>query len=539
MTDIDDLIQNIKDELSHIDTVSLLIRVNKALRGLDEDGNYIFNKPDFEKREIFKQPLKQYMYMIGLLISTDYIENNNKINENQFNRLKEKITIVTDWYIENYRQYLNGMDKINIDQSKQTIATFDEFMSFHYEISMRYPEQTFVYLSKIFIDKDEVLINKYGLSIKDFLNFYLYFDIQISKGMYVNNEVWNKIISITDNLRNLNTYEDLINIILKKFGETRKFLPSNESFFSINDIKNRFGEDTAQKLLNLFVVKRKKDSFKYFTTSSDFSRKPLVQIDNDKIYVVSTQWFIDALYQKLLSDLKNNDIIRKQKKKVSENLVIDTFKKILGNKAEFFPNVIEPDGQNEYDLFIKYGNFLLNVEVKSGLPREPMYNPGKSISKQYKKFKGTILKANEQNKKAKLFVKNSALYGHKPYFIPIIITFEKFGSHNSYFRLERVGLLFPWVCYFADLDNLRVMFKYLNLTGNDLIIYILFRAAYQDRMHVDDELILFEQFFDGRINQYNFNEYVNISGQTKTLIDYIYYNMSGLPYEYNSKLIKK
>ena len=103
------------------------------------------------------------------------------------------------------------------------------------------------------------------------------------------------------------------------------------------------------------------------------------------IFVAVPTFLLNAIYYKI------NDLLEQQtgkaaskfsKKKADrvEEMFLEQFKMIFGNKATYHQTVCEEKGTKEHDLLIEYKEFILIAEVKASKIREPFFNPEKDIS---------------------------------------------------------------------------------------------------------------------------------------------------------------
>ena len=92
---------------------------------------------------------------------------------------------------------------------------------------------------------------------------------------------------------------------------------------------------------------------------------------------------------------------------------------------------------------------------------------------------------------------------------------------------------YPWVCNLHDLENIIEILNYLGKTPNDFIEYIIWRNQNHEKIIASDELDVIERYFiDEQIKVTKEWEYLFFPPNGPSLIDKIYYNKQGIPYDY-------
>ncbi len=90
---------------------------------------------------------------------------------------------------------------------------------------------------------------------------------------------------------------------------------------------------------------------------------------------------------------------------------------------------------------------------------------------------------------------------------------------------------YPWVCNWHDLENIVEILRYLDKKPDDLIDYIIWRIENHPNILSSDELDVIEGYFvDVQVKEENSPIFFPPNGPS--LIDKIYFEKHGIPYEY-------
>lgn len=93
---------------------------------------------------------------------------------------------------------------------------------------------------------------------------------------------------------------------------------------------------------------------------------------------------------------------------------------------------------------------------------------------------------------------------------------------------------YPWVCNWHDFDNILEILKYLNKSPDDFLDYIAWRIENHTKVISSDELDVIEGYFlDPQVKKEKDLIYFSPTGPS--LVDKIYFNKHGVPYEYSTK----
>jgi hypothetical protein len=560
---MEDKIKVLKSKLEEFGTRDLLGYIATHFISYGSNPEEIAYTSDIFNKTKLMSPQKQYHYLAGLLLSTDYCptENENKSNMNddlsKFEELEKDIQNITFDYI---RGFISFEDYKADDETKmKKFVSMDAFSSYFDMDVLRYEEQTISLIKSLYSRFDSEIVRLTSLCIDDYLSFYNFINDKFTESYdrikNLRNDM-DKVIQrfLLEELEKAEdeTYQDT-DIFISEFTEAIELLSAVKK----EDIVDKFGGEKAKLLLGKFSLARKKRPFKYYNETNPFTQKPLTCINEQIFFVVHPKFLLSAIYEyvsSILEDSNNSfsDQYRKHKAAKVEELVLNHLKRILGDNAKYHTSVCEEYGTKEHDLLIEYGRYIIIGEVKSSKVREPFFNPDKA----YTRIKDHFLSASgiggayvqainlkkyiESNNSIVLFENMTAAFElskiRQKIIIPCVFTLNQFGGiaiNTSMILKPEYNQPYPWVCNLHDLENIGEIIDYLKKRPEDFIDYIQWRIKYHDKLMSSDELDILESFL--------FDKDIRIVKQDKLLflptgpdlIDKIYFEKHGIPFSYS------
>ena len=548
-------IRKLKEELSHYGTIDLLGEIGRKLYIFGNDGSDVSFNANIRNRTSLHSPYKQYQYLAALLISTNCDNNNLKrVDDNSFEELERDIDRITFKYIEEISEPIlkNAGSNNGFEESQASYTVLEEFDSYFNTGNLSYPEQLEQKIKTIFGGFNDHFISKFNLTIDDMLSFYNYvYTLTIASF----NNFSESMAKIEEAFQKCNGNEqmDLANIGSKISSDTKIMNWINKvGIVNRSDLLNYFSEEKVNSLLKLFSCKRIASDYLYYTQINPFSSYPLVEVSDGHFFVTYPPFLMEAIYSFANNEVSSNSKLAKKKGEFVEEYVFKLFKKIFSNSALFYKNVCEDYKTNEHDLLIFYEKYILIIEIKGSKVRAPLFNPKKSFIRIKDHFFGEsgigygynqaikLKKKLESSKIVELYVGGDektkfTAYGKK--ILPIVISLENFGKNQinmSNLIKPEPGQTYCWSCCVDDLDNLIEINEYLGKQVDDFVRYIKFRIKHHSQIFAGDELEILEEFYRGNLrikDDYNFF----IEPKGNSLIDKIYFEKNGIPYDYNYK----
>ena len=248
---------------------------------------------------------------------------------------------------------------------------------------------------------------------------------------------------------------------------------------------------------------------------------------------------------------KTNDNFIKSRGDAVEEKTIHLFSQLFPG-AIFYKKVCEKPGNFEHDIVIDYKEYYFIVEVKASKLRMPLYNPEKSAIRVKDHFfsevgigyayKQCIELKKRFDKKVNLalFIDKNKSFVFKPKnkIVPIIVTLENFGAiqiNYSDLLIPESGQPYAWSINIPDLENIIEINKYLSKGPSSFIDYISFRLKHFKEIKASDELEILELFYKNKIKGLKKDTTYFIEPSGKSLIDKIYFEKNGVPYDYSIK----
>lgn len=554
MESIKEKIDDLKIKLSKIPTEKFLTDIHSQLVSFGTINLINFNNKLSGKYGSFSSISTQYKYIIGLLLSTEYNESNNCLRSNYLETIYAYTNEIIYFYIKNYLYEIEK--EKNKDEKIRLLAPFFDFSSYYFaDLSYR-PEQLIELIRKLTANMDELIFKTFKLKLNDFVDFYNYAHRYLETCYEIVKKTSHRFLKTTNDktwqYRNDFKFEYSSDPTIALLEETAfKY----HHCLSVKNIIKTFGKDKGSGLIDLFTIKRGENNLTYLTDTNNFIFKPLVQLDDDRIFVTLLEWLPNAMFYLFQENFKDERKYINNKSKTLEDTTIKLFKEILGKKAQFIRNIYEKPGQNEHDLIIIYKNYLIIAESKSSKKRKPLYNPKKATKRSEDYFHSSrgigfaynqilsFIRLISNKESVTMFDKNNKevvltdLKEKK--IIPVIVTLENFGSLaiNPYFHLESEEQPLPWVCCLADLDVISYAFKRFKLSGDDFIKYLMFRTRGQSAIYAFDEIEILTRFFEGEFKNYDWTTRHIIYQRYFSLSDYLYYTKQGLPYPFKAPIL--
>ncbi|WP_235946372.1 YecA family protein [Saccharibacillus alkalitolerans] len=555
-------IEALKDKLQLIDTRSLLGMISVKFATFGDDSGSISESADIFNKTNLMSPQKQYVYLAGLLMSTNYTGIERLDDENTYAEIEENVQEITLEYVNNFiKPHIPFQDR-EMEEINRSKVALEAFTSYFDTGILRYAEQTEDLIQQLYRPFNKELEELTGLTIDDYMSFFQLVEDTVKSDFEQTDKAWNDITSFLDDLSSSSeSVEDRFQRLLSVGnGPLSKNLVN--ALEGINILKyekvvQTFGEQKADKLLEYFSLRREDRGFLYYNSPNPFAERPLCWIEEQQsLFVVHPQFILTAIFDFITETLEkpSNAFAEKYKRikgETVERLFLGKLKDIFGEKATYYTSVCEERGTKEHDILIEYENYILVAEVKASKVREPFFDAERSFRRIKDHFKSAsgiggayaqainlknIIEAEDTvtlyNEKFIPFTINDT---SKKIIIPIVLTLNQFGSlaiNTSLLLDKEINEPFPWVCNLHDLENIVRIHKYLNKNINDFISYITWRIQKHEVINSSDELDIVEQF-------YLSPEIENVEGHDllfwptgPSLIDKIYFESKGIPYSY-------
>lgn len=548
---LEEKINSLKEILSEIDTENLIGLVATEFGITVDTSESIFKKTQLSS------PFKQYLYLIGLLLSTKDKGISTK-EKPPMEKIKTILNEITDAYAELFLPVEGQeVDERWLESRKISMPVFLNYFNTN---SLTYEEQVIDRIRDWFTPFDKYIQEQMGISIDELLRIFTF---------------------IRDNLQNR---FDKLSILQRKADEER------EQFFDymrrknisleqatkernvphtiklveelqlvhhikVEDLKDEFGEEVTIAFVGLFSMVRQERNFFYYTESNPFEVSPIWKKSEELLFVPLYKQIIHAIQIQLTSLLENSEHkarFYKNRDNKSEDKTLEILKKLFKDSATYYTSVFENDtSQNEHDLLIEYGETVFVVEVKASKVKAPFRDPDKAYTRIKRDFKsdGGIQKGYDQGLNLKnLILENevTTLYNSKgnelvrlekdkikQIFI-IVVTAEDMGilSTNLSYLLEKPEEEpYAWACNLYDLETALDGIIYKQGTISTLIQYLHEREEYHEYLIASDELEILGYFLEnGSLESLNANKnkMVGFSPDLSTVFDDIYFEKRGI-----------
>lgn len=508
-------------------------------------------------------PQKQYFYLAGLLMSTQY-KGNGKENNELLLSLEKDIQEITQDYIKGFIGDKELFKEEKKEKFKQNLVSMDAFVSYFDTGVLRYNEQTEELIKTLYSPFDDELVAICGLKTSDYIDF---FNFVTEKMTDAKNRMQDAFNELQRFLASFNQYETNPQKIEKEYQRLLNFGRDNpETFFKLQegftgnnkfkkqDVIDRYGKQKGEKLLELFALERKERDFKYYNGNNPFISHPLCWLNQDTLYSVSPQILLNAIFDCITDFLENpkNKFSKKYwktKADIVEQEFLKCFKSVFHEDARYHMAVCEKPGTQEHDILIEFKNYILIAEVKASKVREPFFNPEKAYIRIKDHFfsesgigyaynQACILKKKIETETDIVLYEDM----RKPFelhdiqsknIIPIVLTLNQFGGiaiNTSLLLTPEEGQSYPWVCNLHDFQNLIEILNYLKKTEDDFVEYVEWRSIKHKDIIASDELDIVEQYFTIPKMKKEAGTVFIANNVKRSLIDKIYFEKLGLAF---------
>lgn len=558
---MEDKIKAVKEKLSCIDTEELLGIISLHFTTFANANGEIQENLPFQFTSELMSPQKQYFYLAGLLMSTQY-KGNGKENNELLLSLEKDIQEITQDYIKGFIGDKELFKEEKKEKFKQNLVSMDAFVSYFDTGVLRYNEQTEELIKTLYSPFDDELVAICGLKTSDYIDF---FNFVTEKMTDAKNRMQDAFNELQRFLAGFNQYETNPQKIEKEYQRLLNFGRDNpETFFKLQegftgnnkfkkqDVIDRYGKQKGEKLLELFALERKERDFKYYNGNNPFISHPLCWLNQDTLYSVSPQILLNAIFDCITDILENpkNKFSKKYwktKADIVEQEFLKCFKSVFHEDARYHMAVCEKTGTQEHDILIEFKNYILIAEVKASKVREPFFNPEKAYIRIKDHFfsesgigyaynQACILKKKIETETDTVLYEDM----RKPFelhdiqskkIIPIVLTLNQFGGiaiNTSLLLTPEEGQSYPWVCNLHDFQNLIEILNYLKKTEDDFVEYVEWRSIKHKDIIASDELDIAEQYFTISKMKKEAGTVFIANNVKRSLIDKIYFEKLGL-----------
>lgn len=534
-------------------------------------------------------PVNQMYYLVGLLLSTEYIGQEETIDSEivfeeseemgyspLISDVYEDVKKITAQYIENF--WPSDDTIITEEWKNKTQTMLPIFLSYFNENTLCHEQQVVDRIRKWFSPFDQALVEEYGFDSKCLIEIYDFVKDSFKQTMDGLSRSQDEFLSFleesADQLPDVNPYmltdEERTAILDRIIPQHLKDKWSSDISNGLNgiftcdidELKSKFGAEITEGVVDKLAIERGKHDFVYYTDPNPIYKRPLIKITDSELMVLSSRALIDGIYlsvYEMLEVLDGKGKIKFYKKRgeVAEQEVLEQFKQIFGEDADYYTSVCQTPKNDEHDILVAYNNVLIIVEIKSSKVKEPRRNPEqgyKHVKEHYNSKKGIGGGYHQANKLRKFINENEVvtLYNNQiePFELRrdsfeqvylIVITSDQFGPLNvNSFDLINKENDDPefWSCDMYNLDNLVGAFNYFGKDSSEFIKYVDQRVKYHKKFLVFDELDIAEYFLvvgDYESNlKFDIAEQISFLPAASNIYDKIKFEELGIPYNYLS-----
>lgn len=565
-----DRILNLKKTLSQYSTIEILGMLSLRFSTFS-DGEQILGNEDLPIGPVvLMSPFKQNLYLAGLLMSTpeescvELHRQSKNTGSSKFHELDRTIQEITSEYVRGFLVEPlvgeGGPTQETRTSLTQNLAALDAFVSYFDTGPLRFEEQTVDLIRTIYLPFDNEFEAITELSIEDCLSFYFFVQRKTQQSVNAVFDIFKKqdafLASLQSTCRNRDEFEQKILSYRKNNFEQIRSALDNQNQIGILDINSEFGESKTDRLLSLFSIRREQRDFIYYNDNNPFTAAPLCWVSDQKLFVVSSQLLINAIFERIASIIGNpsnsfHDAFVDKRGRIVEDCFLNVLKNLFGTHAKFHLSVCESPGTDEHDIIVEHKDCILVCEVKSSKIRAPLFNPERSYPRIRDDFNSSsgigyaykqaisLIEMLSTNESVQLYENmNQSFTIHdtnKKRLVPVVLTLSQYGGiavNTSYLMEAQSGNPYPWVCNLHDFQNIERINRYLGKSLDDFLEYVFWRVDKHKDIHASDELDIIEAYYTKPDLRMETDPIFIMPNVGINLIDKIYYEEKGVPCDY-------
>lgn len=502
--------KNIKElqcRLSQYDTESILGHIGTQL-SISYDYNSVFEKTGLSS------PLRQYIYLAGLLMSTNQKES-LRMNKKRMDHLKKLLEDVSNAYALMYFDEIGEADDEHIKKYHHAVEiAMPTFLNYFNTADLSYDDQQLERLQSWFSPFDNYLSKHYGFTslqlseiyimIRKYLRNHLNKVLETKKKAHGEHQKWIKLVENGIN------HSDALEQIDKKTIEEAFSEVALVFHIPIKMLEERFGKSVIEGFISQFTITRTKSDFKYYTEANPFQVKPLWKKSDEYIFCPLYRSLLSAIFSFCYKSLEQSELVDsfyRNRDHQAEKKTLDIFQQLFGLNAEYYTSVFD-EHRNENDLLIKSGRDILLVEIKASKIKEPFRDPEKAYTRIRSAFRGEcgIQKAfNQAYRLKKQLLENDTtkLYNEKGTLLIEIdktsfdsvkilcITAEDLGAiavNLAPLLIKPDSEPFPWACNIYSLESIVQALMQNTQLPKRFLTYLDERQQIHEKAFSTDEL---------------------------------------------------
>ena len=511
---IEILVGSLKQELEKFDPVYLMSLLNqKAIHS---------NGPDISPSELTDGFVQKFHYINGLVVSQQLKKENDPCRSGNLDRIIE----LTDELFNEYA--MHWIKRPSLDGSHDTKkiseygAGLTSFLSNLYQPKFGSTEQFIQFINDQFEEfDDDFFIPQIGITVRQCIDISTAISEEISVNYNANiknfSEIMKPVIETWKQFRDgAITLEDAkrkhepLAKELRRKDQRIKDLSDFISCFAVSkkDFVSQFPNPVLDTFFAYFSFQQGEinKGFYYPTDNNELDVKLLMQIGNDKYFVVDAIRIFhnlsEALLQMILSS-KYETAYYRHRDQITQKKTVELVSKIFPSKTIIENAYYGYDRTMEFetDLLVAYKQTLIVCEIKAKKLRDPLHTIG-NIKKIKSDFRASLQEAYLQALRTLKYVtsQESASFVNKSghplcvlerntfnQYLLILVTAESFrglATQLSFLLEKGQDDPYPFAVCLFDLELLVTRLD----TPDKLIDYIGQRSKLHESVHSDDEL---------------------------------------------------
>ncbi|MBA4154827.1 hypothetical protein [Flavobacterium sp.] len=454
-----------------------------------------------------KSPIRQLTYLISLYHRTGFGGNERfEAYSDDYTKIVNLLNDIEEQYSITSEEYKNS--GFNSENAEKLFISNSTFLNFYLNAPLTYTEQDIEKIRKTFIHFESLIVEEYGLTIDDFINFYI--------GLCnLETERYEKYYDHTHEQRDLilkarDYPEDLTRQEASELLE----ITDNGIFnlgIPIERVKSLLPEDKIKNLLAIFTLTREENvNYLYYSDSCPYLLQPILLMDGDHLVMIFSKQLINATYDFLFDFCSTIDSdgrrVLDQRENYLEVKTADLFKSFFGKKAKVYTNYYVT--KQEKDLLVVINKYAFIIECKANKYRIPFRDPLKAFDRIKDDFKRSIGKGYLQAREMEelvltgqpFHIKNhrgeiiDKIYPGKIHEVfSIVVTQERFGQ----IECNLAHLLeveddndYPWAIAVDDLETFLITLSRKQNHLQEFVTYLTAREKLHGRLFCYDELDL-------------------------------------------------
>ena len=198
---MEEKINKLKEKLQTYNTQDLLGMISIKFMTFANNGEEVAFQSDIFNKTNLMSPQKQYLYLAGLLMSTDNLSDGvTHDTKSDFRDLEKDIQDITSIYISGFMDLDEETIKNDSEMVKKHFVSAEAFSSYFDMALLRYDEQTVELIKQLYSSFDSELVSLTSLCVSDYIEYYHFISSKFEESLTAPQKMREEIIAFLNTL---------------------------------------------------------------------------------------------------------------------------------------------------------------------------------------------------------------------------------------------------------------------------------------------------------------------------------------------------